>query len=49
MDINDEMEQLLAEANHEQAERKRKQKRKQAEPGPSYLSGLMNTENLLRD
>jgi hypothetical protein len=49
MDINDEMEQLLAEANHEQAERKRKQKRKQAEPDPSYLPGLMKTENLLRD
>ena len=49
MDINEEMEQLLAEANNEQADRKRKQKRKQAEPGPSYLPALIVTENLLRD
>lgn len=49
MDINEEMEQLLAEANGDQTERKRKQKRKQQESGPSYVTQLVATENLLRD
>jgi len=49
MDINEEMEQLLAEANGDQTERKRKLKRKQQEPGPSYVPQLVATENLLRD
>jgi len=49
MDINEEMEQLLAEANNEQADRKRKQKRNLAEPSPSYVQTLIVTENLLRD
>ena len=49
MDINEEMEQLLAEANGDQTERRRKQKRKQPEPGPSYVPQLVAPENLLRD
>jgi len=49
MDINDEMEQLLAEATGDADQRKRKNKKKAADGAPSCVTSIVPPENLLKD